>query len=162
MANKPFTNFTNYISNRELLQEKIHLYFLQLTKGCGQKACENPFCATGSGNVLPHNQAAANAIMLVKKNAPVCMKSGTNGLVTVNKSDSQSLSNESKRKDVTIATTKDEPMELDPSREHESLKCQGMETNKLEESRLKFPHKGKICNMILMNYLIIIRKHSLK
>ena len=125
---------------RELLQEKIHLYFLQLTKGCGQKGCDNPHCATGCGNVQSHNKAAANAIILAKKNAPICVKSPSNGLIKLDKNNS--LTSESKADDVAMATSEDEPMDVAGSCDD------GMETaeNNLEESLVKFPRKGKLFN----------------
>lgn len=51
----------------------IRRCFIQLTEGCGNCNCTNPNCATGSGQSMDQNQAAAKALTLVHKNKKVHM-----------------------------------------------------------------------------------------
>ena len=44
----------------------IRHYFFQLTEGCRKEGCENNDCATGSGQPLTHDQAAAKALELAR------------------------------------------------------------------------------------------------
>ena len=45
----------------------IRRCFIQLTEGCGDSECTNQNCATGSGQSMDQNQAAAKALTLVHK-----------------------------------------------------------------------------------------------
>lgn len=49
---------------RENARKLIQLYFVQLTEGCGQEACTNADCATGSGHSMNPNDAATKALAL--------------------------------------------------------------------------------------------------
>lgn len=59
---------------REELEKVIRAYFIQLTKGCGNKNCENPKCVSGGQmEPLEKNKAAAKAVVLAKENkSDVC------------------------------------------------------------------------------------------
>jgi ubiquitin-protein ligase E3 A len=130
-------------SSKEMLEEKIRLYFHQLTQGCGQKSCTNPHCATGSGRPMSTNEAGANAIVLAQKKATICLKhnSGpTNGYV-IKKELQPSMESESDSVAM-VTANKDEPMEIESPQESltktkEIPKQDQMETSSLEESRIK-------------------------
>lgn len=65
----------------------VKRYFHQLTQGCGNVACDNPLCATGSRKPKSPNEAAAEAVLLAKKNSlSLCVNSlnnthGQNGVL---------------------------------------------------------------------------------
>lgn len=58
-------------SPRAQYETLIRRCFIQLTEGCGNSECTNPNCATGSGQSMEQNQAAAKALTLVHKNKKV-------------------------------------------------------------------------------------------
>lgn len=58
----------------ESFQDLIQRYFIQLTSGCGRKGdCDNHLCATGSGQPVPPNEAAAKALILARERARLCV-----------------------------------------------------------------------------------------
>ena len=54
---------------RENARKLIQLYFVQLTKGCGQEACTNTECATGSGHSMNPDDAATKALALASSHS---------------------------------------------------------------------------------------------
>lgn len=60
-----------FIVNRAQYETLIRRCFIQLTEGCGNSECTNPNCATGSGQTMDQNQAAAKALTLVHKNKKI-------------------------------------------------------------------------------------------
>ena len=145
---------------REVFQERVHLYFLQLTEGCGRKQCTNPHCATGSGVITERNEAAANAVFLAARRAQLCMsnkRSLSNGH-TSNHELKDHRKSATETGTVSMTTTplsKDEPMDVEPSPSAKNgspprgilseMSPVAMETGKEEEvSRLKFPSKGNL------------------
>lgn len=100
---------------REALQERIRVFFLQQTKGCGQKSCTNLDCASGRGHSLPPNEAAASAVHLAQQKATPCLKATpttTNGMVS-----SKGTGNTKEVGDVTssvaVTTNGEEPMDVE-------------------------------------------------
>lgn len=148
---------------REVFQERVQLYFLQLTEGCGRKHCKNPHCATGSGVITERNEAAASAVFLAARKAQLCMpnkRSLSNGRTSNHElKDHRKSATETGTVSMTTTPSKDEPMDVEPSPSAKNGSPPGgilsemspvaMETGKEEEvSRLKFPSKG---NLIINN-----------
>ena len=53
---------TFFCFRREDVRKLIEQYFTQLTEGCGNKACTNKDCATGSGHLMSPTDAATSAL----------------------------------------------------------------------------------------------------
>ena len=63
---------------KQAIESLIEKYFFQLTQGCGRADCSNAHCASNPRfERLTHNQAAAEAIQLVKSKAALCSQSTT-------------------------------------------------------------------------------------
>ena len=70
-----YANFLLTHSTREEAMALIHLYYKQVTQGCGQDDCENDVCASNKRfkRQLSNDEAAAKAISLFKKQSKLCV-----------------------------------------------------------------------------------------
>ena len=63
------------------MRKLIHQYFTQLTQGCGNEACINKDCATGSGHRMNPTDAATSALAFAtnhsKDKSKLCSKAGS-------------------------------------------------------------------------------------
>ena len=66
---------------RETVGNLIQRFFNQLSQGCGDKACTNKYCATGSGHPMEPTDAATKALLFAtshsKCEAKLCPDSST-------------------------------------------------------------------------------------
>ncbi|XP_061833290.1 ubiquitin-protein ligase E3A-like isoform X1 [Nerophis lumbriciformis] len=61
------------IRKRAAAKHLIERYYHQLTEGCGNESCSNPWCASSNGfHRMDNNAAAVKALELYKVNAKLC------------------------------------------------------------------------------------------
>eukprot|EP00037_Helgoeca_nana_P027065 m.307874 g.307874 ORF g.307874 m.307874 type:complete len:815 (-) comp27396_c0_seq1:2679-5123(-) len=71
--------------SEEDLCEEIRRYRVQLTEGCHDSSCTNPFCATARGDGVPDGAASALAMQLVRQRAPMCLTQPPDGPALIRK-----------------------------------------------------------------------------